>query len=74
MAEKILQSVTDKPTQYTITEAEVRKLQEVAGSIEEIGRLGGVDTNPLQDTLAILSRRLFDVLEPIGERRNGGAQ
>ncbi len=74
MAEKILQPVTDKPTQYTITEDEFWKLQEVAGALEEIKDLGGVDTNPMQSTLAILARRLFDLLEPIGERRNGGDQ
>jgi len=46
MAEKILQSVTDKTTQYTITESEFWKLNEVAASMDEIGRLGGVDTKP----------------------------
>ena len=74
MAEKILQSVTDKPTKYTITESEFWKLEELAASLDEISRLGGVDTNPMQSTFKILARRFFDVLEPIGERVNGGAQ
>ncbi len=72
MAEKILQSVTDKTTQYTITESEFWKLNEVAASMDEIGRLGGVDTNPMKSTFLILARRFFDVLEPISERRYGG--
>ena len=74
MAERILQSVTDNPTKHTITEDEFWKLLDVATSIDEIGRLGGPDTNPMKSTLTILAKRFFDILEPISERVNGGAQ
>jgi len=75
MAERILQSVTDTPTRHTtITESELWKLLDVATSLDEIGSLGGVDTNPMTSTITILSKAFFDILEPISERRNGGAQ